>query len=353
MNAESTNNKMKFYSKEEKEARAKHLRQVVKDVSVAELASNLYGLLLEQAKKGARYLKCKEHGSMVFDLKTNKCYWNAKTGSTALNPIDFIMVYENLGGGDAIRKLLNYHEGRDQEEIEHFVYDEKHNETYKTTGMITPIKNINNDKVITYLHEVRGLKKNLIQALISKNMLYQDVRNNCVFIGYNKDNEVEFGCLRGTSTNKFQMDCKGSRKMVGYYVQTDKSFDTLVVCESVIDGLSYMSLNPQSKANVLCASGAGNVTQTLMYHLLERKPDHVKKVILALDNDNAGREGAKSTTEWLKEFHPNIAVEQLQYNGKDLNEALLTSSSHVLQQEKVNSEMLTDVPKDEEVEQLS
>lgn len=315
----------KFYTKEEKEARADLIKQVKKEINVAEIASNLYGLKILQAKKGGRYLKCVEHSSMVFDLGRNCVYWNAQSGNTPLNVIDFIMMYENISAPSAIHKAIEYYQERDGRDLDLFIYNYQENTVQTTRGLILPKENENNINVHAYLTSVRGLKEQLVSDLMQQKLLYEDINNNCVFVGYDKELKPSFACVRGTRERKYQMDCSGSRKSVGFYLETEYTIKKLALFESVIDGLSYASLNTKLDANILCASGAGNVLQTLNYHLLERKRNEIEEIMLCLDNDDAGHEASKKIKEWMKEFYPKIKVSEYAYEGKDVNEYLLVN----------------------------
>ena len=43
----------------------------IRQLSVAEIADNVYGLTLYSKKNNARYLVCYEHPSLIFDLQKN------------------------------------------------------------------------------------------------------------------------------------------------------------------------------------------------------------------------------------------------------------------------------------------
>ncbi len=58
---------VKFYTKDEKNE-LRDLAVNIRQLSVAEIADNVYGLTLYQKKNNARYLVCYEHPSLIFDL---------------------------------------------------------------------------------------------------------------------------------------------------------------------------------------------------------------------------------------------------------------------------------------------
>lgn len=61
---------VKFYTKDEKNE-LRDLAVNIRQLSVAEIADNVYGLTLYSKKNNARYLVCYEHPSLIFDLQKN------------------------------------------------------------------------------------------------------------------------------------------------------------------------------------------------------------------------------------------------------------------------------------------
>lgn len=85
---------VKFYTKDEKNE-LRDLALNIRQLSVAEIADNVYGLTLYQKKNNARYLVCYEHPSLIFDLQKNLVFYNAKT-TNGMNCYDFVQFYENV-----------------------------------------------------------------------------------------------------------------------------------------------------------------------------------------------------------------------------------------------------------------
>ncbi|MDQ0361574.1 DUF3991 and TOPRIM domain-containing protein [Breznakia pachnodae] len=325
---------LKFFTRDEIEARSELLKQIKREVSVVELATNLYGLKVLKSKKGSRYLKTMEHRSLVFDLQSNVAYWNGHSGNRALNPIDFMMEYEKISGAAAVGKITQYYRERDSKQIEIFRYERQTDTVQQIKSIVYPDEDKNNDKVISYLTEVRGIKKFVVDRLIDDKMLYQDKNGNCVFIGYDAWDKPTFGCLRGTRSVKFQMDCLGSKKNVGFYYESGKNFKKLALCEAVIDGLSYASLHRTLDANILCASGAGSMLETLCYHLTMRENVNVEEIIFCLDDDPAGRNEQKRIEDWMNKNKPNVNRVQFEFKyvpegeKRDINNERLYEIKH-------------------------
>lgn len=134
----------------------------------------------------------------------------------------------------------------------------------------------------------RGISADTIQMLIDKELLYQDAEhNNIVFINQEKD----WGELRGTYTNAE----KQFRGMVSncrydgfwwFQVGNDKA-DQVYICEAAIDAISLYELHrlDGTLGNSVYVSIGGVGKQATIDRLKK-----AKKVIIAVDNDDAGKE---------------------------------------------------------------
>lgn len=320
--------KIKIYTEDEK-AKLKELTNVIRDeLSILEVASNLYGLTFQKAKQGARYIKCVEHSSMVFDLQKNKAYHNAKVRRTAMSVFDFVAYEDNISFTEARNKIIDYYKNRDPNQVQLFHYNIMKNEVKSTQGLVLPKHNDTNQHVIDYLVESRKINPRLVKELIDGQMLYEDKNENCVFVGFDGKGKAQFGFRRGTKkTIPYKCDCFGSFKQVGWYHEIHPALEKLVLCEAMIDGCSYLSMYDNYDANVLCSSGAGCALITLQY-AFDNRPhvlDNCKTLVLALDPDGAGREASKEIIAYMKENHPDIIIESFEYEreGEDLNECLI------------------------------
>lgn len=354
-----------MFNNNEQELRKKIIREIKENLTCIEVATNLFSLNIERSKSNARYLKPIEHSSMVFDIKENIVYWNAKS-YTPMNVIDFYIEYSNLQAYEAINELIEYYNSRDPSKIQSIIYDEINNEAYRTEGLILPDRYDNNDIAIDYLCNTRKLDIALINDLIDKEMLYEDIYHNVVFVGYDiKGNgEAVFGLRRGTNNGKFQLDCEGCFKHNGFYysniVDNTLKSDTLYVFESVIDGLSYITLNKEKNINILCCSGSGAVLNMIKYNLVNNPNlKNIKQIKLVLDNDKAGNLSASKIMEKFskdvftydnKEYPINIKVEKSDYylmyhnekkDIKDVNQLLQAITYLVENQVQTKDESLS------------
>ena len=229
----------------EKAFRKENVEKLLSNLRCIDVATNILNLNMERARSNQRYLKAKEHSSMVFDLKSNRVFWNARTGSQPLNVVDFYCEYNQFSKAEGLAKLLDfYYTKYDGIDKDIYLYDEELEETYRQKEFVLPIANENNQTVIDYLTHKRCLDKDLVEDLINKHLLFEDTFHNAVFISYDLENKEKpvFGCRRGTGETKFQLDVYGSNKQNGFFYKCPIPTDTLVVTEAVIDGLSYATL---------------------------------------------------------------------------------------------------------------
>ena len=314
---------MKVFTAEEKKARRELNNEIKSNLNIVEVASSLYGLTMIGSRKGQRYLKTVEHGSMVFDLQKNFVYWN-KNGGKPMNVFDFVAAYENIGSHEAIEKVIEYYIERDPNIIELFHYEPlSADSAYITQGLELPEPYQDNKIAINYLLENRRISEHIVNSLLEKGMLYEDKYHNCVFVGEDFEGKQRFACKRGTIPSiKYQRDCVGSYKKCGYFVENKYPVKKLVITESVIDALSYLSLNPNLiDAHVLGSSGAGSAASTLWYNYATRDClKNIETIVTIFDNDAAGRNAHESIVQWVKQNNKNIDV--VPFDFKDANTEL-------------------------------
>lgn len=277
------------------------VKELLDNLTCAEVATNVLNLTMLPNRANSRYLKPAQHDSMVIDMHTNRVFWNAVTGNKPLNAIQLYAEYNNISYQDSTNALLDYYFSRNPNDIDLYKYDLEKDIASLSKGLSLPDKHSDNNLAIKYLTEVRYLSKNLITDLIDKDMLYEDFYHNCVFVGKDAKDGLNpvFGVRRGTGLVKFQRDCLGSMKNNGFFYETVQNISKLVITESVIDGLSYLTLNEEHQdANLLACSGCGTVANVLKYNLVNNpKLQNIKEITLMLDNDDAGKYATQTVLE--------------------------------------------------------
>ena len=271
---------------------------------------------------------CKEHDSLVVfrDRKGWNWYSRNLKGASA---IDYLMKVEGMGFQDAVCELVT---------PEHTYTPPKQTEIFeKPKELQLPPKAKNNIAAVQYLVHKRCIDNIVVQKCIKDGIIYQDDRNNVVFIG--KDTLTglpKYASRRGTYTKSdgtaFKRDCAGSDKSYGFVLEGTNQ-EHVFVFEAPIDAMSHASLNIEKAKGMHRDNwqtswanhsriALGGVADNALRRYLEVHPT-VKSISFCLDNDDAGRtaseEYRKKYTE--KGYDVKVYVVPEGY-GKDYNEYL-------------------------------
>ncbi|MCH5209460.1 MAG: DUF3991 and TOPRIM domain-containing protein [Oscillospiraceae bacterium] len=278
--------------------------------------------------KVGSYYSLAEHDSVRIDDKKN-CFWRnsqfaqgQKANTAAGSIIDFVMHFEGKDFKNALETLGGYYEGDfTPSEPTPTAKSEK-----PTVPFALPPKNTSNSAVINYLVNVRGIDKDIVSEYIIRRTIYQDKRNNAVFVGYNADGKADFACLRGTySEKRFVKDIEGCN--YDNCIFLNNGSNTLVVTESIIDSLSYMSILKarginHDDYNYNALSGTGKIAAVLNNL---KAHNNINAVIIALDNDEGGINAGDRLETMLREAGWQGRILKHYSKHKDWNEELLHS----------------------------
>ena len=283
----------------------------IKKISITEYARQMG---FTPVKIGS-YYTLKEHDSVRIDPRKNIFFRNS-TGDRG-TVIDFVMAFKGVSCGEAIKLLC------DEIELPK-VYKEQDSVPQKKKDLILPAKARNMKNVFAYLVKTRCINQKIVQEMVDRDMLYQDERNNCVFVSRNENGKSVFATVRGTNTDKKWVgDVSGCDYSHSFFI--DNCSRNLIVTESVIDAMSMMDIKEQKgenhqEYNYLSVSGLGKSREALGYHLGKTLYDIV---FLAFDNDDKGREIAKEMKKHIESINQDISVSMLiPEAAKDWNEEL-------------------------------
>lgn len=283
----------------------------IKKISITEYARQMG---FAPVKIGS-YYTLKEHDSVRIDPRKNIFFRNS-TGDRG-TVIDFVMAFKGVSCGEAIKLLC------DEIELPK-VYKEQNSVPQKKKELILPAKARNMKNVFAYLVKTRCINQKIVQEMVDRDMLYQDERNNCVFVSRNENGKSVFATVRGTNTDKKWVgDVSGCDYSHSFFI--DNCSRNLIVTESVIDAMSMMDIKEQKgenhqEYNYLSVSGLGKSREALGYHLGKTLYDIV---FLAFDNDDKGREIAKEMKKHIESINQDISVSMLiPEAAKDWNEEL-------------------------------
>ncbi len=253
-------------------------------------------------------------------------YWFSRGigGKTAL---EYLIQVENYTFTDAVSHLINQ-KGLEKSISKKQILTEKE----KIKRLKLPPKANNNIKVISYLKS-RGISKSIIDECISKGLIYQDYpKNNVVFVGYDNENNPRYAGVRGTNASRFMGDAYGSDKEYSFKLESVIENNDVHLFESAIDLLSYATLKELNKEkwyeeNLLSLAGIykpskdilnSKVPQTLTTFL--KNNSNIERIILHLDNDDAGRLATQAIQNSLSDSYK--IIDDPPKSGKDYNDYL-------------------------------
>lgn len=268
-----------------------------------------------EIKKTGKTLKIEGHGGLHINPERNvwNCFKEKKNGG----PIQLVMHLENKTWVEAIKTLLG--SSYESSNINNRVY----NKSRENKELNLPNKNNTYNHVIAYLIQSRGIDKDIVYQMISSKKIYEDKRKNCVFVGYDKNNNPKYAGLRGTNTSiPFKGEVQGSNKGYSFNI-TNTEDKTLYVFESPIELMSYMTLykkycGEDFNFNGLSLAGTSDIA-------LERflKDNDISTINLCLDNDEAGK---KAIVEIREKYKDDYLIQIKLPKLKDWNEDLVYSS---------------------------
>lgn len=264
-----------------------------------------------------------EHDSVRIDASQNLFFRHSSGQGGSI--IDFAMMVDNVDKNKALSILRDYLHQKKPYLLSQINTEIKSREPpaapQKKEFVLPEAVKGRYNRVFAYLSKTRGIDSKVIHEFISSNQLYEDISHNCVFVGYDKDNNAAYAMRRGTLTDKaFKGDISGSRKEVGLFVNNGAT--SLFVTESAIDSMSIMTMldmngRDYKKYNYLSLGGVSS--NALLYHL----PDSgINRIYLALDNDEVGREGKAHIREALKRTGYDGTVIDKTPVKKDFNQDL-------------------------------
>lgn len=181
------------------------------------------------------YYKCEQHDSLNIYADQRGWAWNSR-GLKGSDVVQFIMSVENRSYPEALNTLIF-----NAEQPYSFTEPTKKKEEIKVLEL-PEATNDKYSKVFAYLNYSRRIDKSIINECMKNKSLYQDIKGNCVFVGY-KGNVPAYATIRGTLTvKKYRGDCKGSDKRYSFNMIYNKDCKELYVFESAIDAMSHATI---------------------------------------------------------------------------------------------------------------
>ena len=203
--------------------------------------------------------------------------WYSHYESKGGHAVSFVMRYFGLSFQNAVEELIGGSAAVSFQTIEP-------NKIEESKSLILPPQSETTNCLLCYLTEKRFIAREVVEYFVNAKTLYEDVKyHNCVFVGFDENGVPRHCHIRSTSGNYKRTEA-GSQ--AGYSFHHDGESEWLFVFEAPIDMLAFMTLHRKDWDKhsyvALCS-----VSERALLHRLNVNPN-LRKVVLCLDNDNAG-----------------------------------------------------------------
>ena len=207
----------------------------------------------------------------------------------------------------------------------------KNIKSYEEQPLLLPEKSPTADVVFDYLFG-RGIDYEIINHCLEQELIIESLPyHNAVFIGYDENKEPKYAAYRATNQSRIMGDCTGSKKQYSFRLTAENTGEVHLF-ECAIDLLSYATLmklegKDWRQFNLVSLAGVYSPKQKIedskvpvtLGRLLE-KDKTIKRIVLHLDNDIAGRKATKALQTILSDKYE--VVDDLPKYGKDVNDFL-------------------------------
>lgn len=203
--------------------------------------------------------------------------------------------------------------------------------SYEEQPLLLPEKSPTTDVVFDYLFG-RGIDYEIISYCLEQELIIESLPyHNAVFIGYDENKEPKYAAYRATNQSRIMGDCTGSKKQYSFRLTAENTGEVHLF-ECAIDLLSYATLmklegKEWRQFNLVSLAGVYSPKQKIedskvpvtLGRLLE-KDKTIRRIVLHLDNDIAGRKATKAFQTILSDKY-EVVDDPPQY-GKDVNDFL-------------------------------
>ena len=207
----------------------------------------------------------------------------------------------------------------------------KNIKSYEEQPLLLPQKSPTTEVVFDYLFG-RGIDYEIINHCLEQELIIESLPyHNAVFIGYDENKEPKYAAYRATNQSRIMGDCTGSKKQYSFRLTAENTGEVHLF-ECAIDLLSYATLmklegKDWRQFNLVSLAGVYSPKQKIedskvpvtLGRLLE-KDKTIRRIVLHLDNDIAGRKATKALQTILSDNY--VVVDDPPQYGKDVNDFL-------------------------------
>ena len=202
--------------------------------------------------------------------------WYSHYESKGGHAVSFVMRYFGLSFQNAVEELIG---GSAISSVQQDMVIAK-----EMKSLVLPQRSETTICLLCYLTKERFIARDVVDYFIKAQTLYEDAKyHNCVFVGIDENGVPKHCHIRSTSGNYKRTEAGSQAE---YSFHHDGESEWLFVFEAPIDMLAFITLhrkNWQKHSYVALCS----VSERALMHRLNVNPK-LRKVVLCLDNDNAG-----------------------------------------------------------------
>lgn len=262
----------------------------------------------------------KTHDSLK--ISNGKWMWWSR-GIGGKSALDYLIKVRGMDFVEAVQTIMG------NGSVSYPTYENSN--SYEQQPLLLPERSPTSDVVVEYLFG-RGIDYEIINECLDKDLIIESLPyHNVVFIGYDENKEPKYAAYRATNQSRIMGDCTGSKKQYSFRLTAENTGEVHLF-ECAIDLLSYATLlkldgKDWRQFNLVSLAGVYSPKQKIedskvpvtLSRLLE-KDKTIRRIVLHLDNDVAGRKATKALQTILpKEYE---VVDEPPAYGKDVNDFL-------------------------------
>lgn len=295
--------------------------RMAKSVDLCAVASHL-GYTVRRIGK---YHTLKEMDSIRIYNRTHWFRWSRQyeKGINGGSQIDFLRVFAGMDVKEAVFWLLDFagYRGQEPQEIRRRMATKEKTVSQKRKEFVLPEYAGSNAYLYDYLVGQRGIAKETADFFVKAGILYEaKPYHNIVFVGTDAGGTPRFAGMRGVFDGNgrcFKCDVEGNDKRFGFHLHRE-ACNEIAVFEGGIDLLSYMTMFPESRCDLLAL---GMVADVPLEQYLKDYP-MIQKIRFYLDNDEPGQRAEKQMMDKYAGRGYPVEGGNIPPEYKDMNEWL-------------------------------
>ena len=243
--------------------------------------------------------------------------------------IDFVKMYYSLSFPDAVTMLLGGNCG--------IVYHKAEVKEVVKKPFELPPQNKDMRRTFAYLIKARGLDGDVLSYFAKEKLIYESLEkskdgkqeyHNAIFVGLDENGIARHAHKRGIYSEGKSYKGNIDSSNPCYSFNLKGTSDRLYVFEAPIDLLSFISIHKDTDWQRHSYVALCGLSEQAMVKQLDINPS-LTKVILCLDNDNAGQKASDKFEQLLCERGLNASrlVPTLKDFNEDLQKAIQTQEA--------------------------